>query len=358
MPIMAFFSILVLLLGLPLVGAGLFGLDLSRYLAFPPLTGYVQHAGFSWPVFSALSLFIIVCLLPFVLRIFRAGPVVCRESEKRAFPWWGFAGLVLGGVAWFLAWTRFPWFVWGQRFCFPFIWVGYILVVNGWTQKRTGGCLLTRSPGKLLSLFVLSALFWWFFEYLNRFVQNWYYLGVDCFSPLEYAGYATLSFATVLPAVLGTRELLLSSGWFQYVFKGWFALNVPRPRQLSGTILGLACLGLTGIGVFPDFLFPLLWVSPLIILVSLLTLLGRAHVLTPLKHGDWSLVLASACAALVCGFFWEMWNVFSLAKWEYSIPFVQRFHLFEMPVLGYAGYLPFGLECALVAEVFLDQKPA
>jgi hypothetical protein len=30
---------------------------------------------------------------------------------------------------------------------------------------------------------------------------------------------------------------------------------------------------------------------------------------------------------------------------------VQRFHLFEMPLLGYAGYLPFGIECALVMDL-------
>jgi hypothetical protein len=30
---------------------------------------------------------------------------------------------------------------------------------------------------------------------------------------------------------------------------------------------------------------------------------------------------------------------------------VHRFEIFEMPVLGYAGYLPFGLECAVVADL-------
>jgi hypothetical protein len=34
------------------------------------------------------------------------------------------------------------------------------------------------------------------------------------------------------------------------------------------------------------------------------------------------------------------------------VPFVQRFHIFEMPILGYAGYLPFGLECMVVSLMF------
>ena len=59
-------------------------------------------------------------------------------------------------------------------------------------------------------------------------------------------------------------------------------------------------------------------------------------------------------AALVCGFFWEMWNFYSLARWTYSIPYVQRFHLFEMPILGYGGYLPFGLECLVVGTLVID----
>jgi hypothetical protein len=40
----------------------------------------------------------------------------------------------------------------------------------------------------------------------------------------------------------------------------------------------------------------------------------------------------------------------------YHVPFVQRFHIFEMPLLGYAGYLPFGLECLAVAEWILPKS--
>jgi hypothetical protein len=73
-----------------------------------------------------------------------------------------------------------------------------------------------------------------------------------------------------------------------------------------------------------------------------------------LHAGDWRLVWLPALAALICGFFWEMWNFNSLAHWEYSVPLVQRFHLFEMPLPGYAGYLPFGLEC-MAAGLMLDR---
>jgi hypothetical protein len=46
----------------------------------------------------------------------------------------------------------------------------------------------------------------------------------------------------------------------------------------------------------------------------------------------------------MCGFFWEMWNFYTYPKWIYRIPFVDFFRIFEMPLLGYFGYLPFSLE--------------
>jgi hypothetical protein len=39
-----------------------------------------------------------------------------------------------------------------------------------------------------------------------------------------------------------------------------------------------------------------------------------------------------------------MWNFYSYPKWIYHIPYVDFWHIFEMPILGYGGYLPFALE--------------
>jgi len=64
-----------------------------------------------------------------------------------------------------------------------------------------------------------------------------------------------------------------------------------------------------------------------------------------------------AMAGLICGFFWELWNSQSLAHWVYTVPFVHDFKIFEMPILGYAGYLPFGLECVVVASLLPRRKP-
>ena len=79
--------------------------------------------------------------------------------------------------------------------------------------------------------------------------------------------------------------------------------------------------------------------------------MGEQHVFSDLVKGNWRLVISAALAALFCGWFWEMWNYFSLARWEYAVPFVHRFQIFEMPILGYAGYFPFGLECVVIGNL-------
>jgi hypothetical protein len=112
-----------------------------------------------------------------------------------------------------------------------------------------------------------------------------------------------------------------------------------------------------GIGLWPDYYFLLLWIAPLFILTACQALLKLPTIFAPLYRGDWRQVWLWALAALVCGGFWEMWNFYSLAKWVYAVPFVDRFHVFEMPLLGYGGYLPFGLECAAFVQL-LTRRPA
>ena len=71
------------------------------------------------------------------------------------------------------------------------------------------------------------------------------------------------------------------------------------------------------------------------------------------SNGDWRLVLLLFAAALICGVFWEMWNMYAWPKWVYTFPYLDQYKIFEMPVAGYLGYLPFGLDVwALTALIF------
>ena len=199
-------------------------------------------------------------------------------------------------------------------------------------------------------------MFWWFFEYLNRFVQNWYYVGPMDLSPLAYTLFASLAFATVLPAVLGTYRFLLTFKTFGEGLKGWSTIDLPDSKVLAGLVLMLSAAGLFSIGRFPDQLFALVWGAPMLLIISFQALGGHTTLLSLAAAGDWRPIIAAAVAALFCGFLWEMWNIGSLAHWKYAIPFVDRYHIFAMPVLGYGGYLPFGLECLVIIQWVIPKR--
>lgn len=358
---------------LPLLGPWLDGRSLRSYLEFPPLsTDTATHAPFSWPLFISLSVLIIGLLAPFIVRVARTnyrnvsasnkparalyGTVHQRRIVPRRFPWWGW--LATGWIlcVWFLAWTRFDWMQPWQPHTFTPLWLGYIVLVNALTYGTTGRCMLIHRPRYLLSLFPLSACFWWLFEYLNRFVQNWYYVGGGTLTTWEYLFRATLPFATVLPAVLSTAEWLTAYPRLSAGLNHFAAINLSGRRIRGWLILCGAAAGLLGIGLWPDYLFPLVWVAPLLVITALQLIRNEPTIFSETAHGDWRTLWAVALAALICGWFWEMWNFYSLAHWQYAVPFVQGVTLFRMPLLGYAGYLPFGLECVAVADLCLARK--
>jgi len=344
--------VLALLIGLPLLGVVLEGHPIGPYLRFPPQTLSVEHAPFSWPMFVGLTLLIVLTVAPVVLRVARSRVAEHETATPlRAFPWWGWMGAALTGCSWILAWSRFSWFSAFQPHTFTPLWLGYVLTVNGFTFRRTGHCLMVDRPGFFLALFPLSAAFWWSFEYLNRFVQNWHYIGGDAFTPWEYFLYATVPFSTVLPAVWSTMELLASMRSMKAGVHGLPPLRWVTQAWVGWALLLAASAGLTGIGIWPDRLFPLVWVAPLLLITAVQILAGEETVFSRLAQGDGTSLWLAAVAAIVCGICWELWNYKSLAHWEYAIPSVHRFKLFEMPLLGYAGYLPFGLECLAVTQL-------
>ena len=220
----------------------------------------------------------------------------------------------------------------------------------------SGPCLLRRNLRRWLFLFGASAACWWVFEWLNRFVRNWHYLNVEAFSARGYFLNASLCFATVLPAVAAVAEWLSSHRrWNKYVAQGpawtWLAR-----RETAVALAGFGCISLFATGLWSRWFYPALWVSPLALFIAASVLLGRPGLAQEIARGDWRRVATWMLASLVCGFFWELWNWHSLAKWIYTVPGVERWHLFEMPVLGYAGYLPFGLECLFVAEWVMGDR--
>lgn len=364
--ILHYLILAVTLLGLPAFFAWVGGSDeiWEGVKSFPPRTEdwgfhpeklWNHRHPFCWPWFLVYAGFTFACMFPLVRRAVRA---VAAKAKPRAvsgfFPWWGWLGVVLIVVFWYLSWNRFEW----ARDIQPHIsymplWAGYILVMNGLCERRRGASPLTRHPLPYLATFPASSLFWWFFEYLNRYTWNWWYQGIGHMGAGEYTLYATICFSSVLPAVVATAAWLHTFAAFQDDgFKGMLKVDF-RSWPVVSVLLGIAALGLGGLVFFPQYSCPLLWMSPLAVFLLVQTLLREESAFDCLGKGNWAMPWRFAVAALICGLVWETWNWGAIAKWIYSVPYVQRWQIWEMPLIGFAGYLPFGLECAAVSAWIL-----
>jgi hypothetical protein len=108
---------------------------------------------------------------------------------------------------------------------------------------------------------------------------------------------------------------------------------------------------------WPKIFYPFTWTSLVLIFEPVNYWMGRPHFLQQLRDGDWRTVVSLALGGLVCGFFWEMWNYYSFPKWIYHIPGVAFLRIFEMPLLGYGGYIPFALELYALRNFFWPSGP-
>ena len=264
------------------------------------------------------------------------------------FPFYGFLALALCLAAWACSWLRIePFF----SYTFFPLWFGYILFVDALVVARHGKSLLTRARWRYILLFVISSIFWWVFEGLDVPVQNWHYVFDRPYSPLAFFLIASLNFSTVLPAVMETAELLST---FKPLHPRLSA-SEPGPRLplwilvLVG-MLGIICFILPWL--FPQYCFGLIWLCVVLVLDPINNFFGRKSVLAHIAVRDWRFFVVSL-GGITCGFFWEMWNYFSLPKWYYTIPYVGFWKVFEMPILGYSGYLPFALELFAMYQFLL-----
>jgi hypothetical protein len=254
------------------------------------------------------------------------------------WPAYGWLGLGLVVIFWIVNWS-----LTGLRTHWAFfpMWLGYGLTIDALVFRRKGSSMLTRNPAGYVTLFLVSAPAWWLFELLNLRTQNWYYDGRQFFTSFQYFVLASLSFSTVMPAVFGTAELVSTFSWLKGIGRG------PRIIPTRATLIVFFVVGwlmLVLLLLWPLYFFPVLWLSVYFILEPINVWLHNRSLTQYAAVGDWRPMLALWVGCLICGFFWEMWNYYSYPKWIYQVPFVKFLHIFEMPLLGYGGYLPFSLE--------------
>ena len=270
--------------------------------------------------------------------------------------WWGVLGLVMVVVAEFSLFFDFEPL---QSYYFAIAWFGFIFLIDSFVEKLTRKSLLKNNKKKFFLLLFLSALFWWIFEIINLGVVNWDYthgrLPVDFWHGLK----RTIYFATVLPAIFEVSELFKVMHRFDR-FKLKHKHKITKWTLYAMIFSGIVTLLLTLI--WPNYFYPLVWVCFFFLLDPINYMNKVPSLIKHLEDRKVGIILALAAAGLVCGILWEYWNFWAAGKWTYSIPYVGFLKIFEMPLLGYLGYIPFAFELYAMYHFFkyyiskLDKK--
>jgi hypothetical protein len=230
-----------------------------------------------------------------------------------------------------------------RQYLYFFAWYPYLLFLDGLLYHLEGGSRLFNRPRAAAAMFFWSTTVWLVFEAANLVLKNWAYVGLTADWGLRWGGYA-LAFATVLPGVLLTARVLMALGAFQGV-RGR-ALTPGFAWQPAALLLGMAFLVLPL--TFPRYAFPLMWGAFFLLLDPCSELLGGESLIARFLKGERREHLCLMAAGGLCGLYWEAWNSLSTAKWVYTLPVLNFWKIFEMPVLGYLGFLPFALEAAVM----------
>ena len=221
-----------------------------------------------------------------------------------------------------------------------FAWWAYIFIIDVVIYRIKGDSLIVSRMDEFWFLAVWSVFVWSVFELANLRLHNWQYMFLPSDRSLRWSGYF-LAYASVLPGVFETAELLSAAG---------LAVKA-KSRRLKVTPGLLKKLYIAGAVSFilplalPRYFFALIWIAFTLLLEPLNYRLGLRSLLRDLKEGNPQMLYQLLSAGFICGLLWEFWNFKAGAKWIYTVPLVGNIKLFEMPVAGYIGFPLFAIEC-------------
>jgi hypothetical protein len=220
-----------------------------------------------------------------------------------------------------------------------FAWWPLIIILDSVNFRMRGSSPLSRSPRNFLFAAFISIPVWLVFELFNLRLQNWNYHSLPAEIPFRWLGYS-LAFASVIPALLELSTL------FQTLLSGKKLPFLPLKTSaiaLNGSIL-LGFLFLVLCVMFPQLFFPFVWLGFIFLLEPVNFRLGLDSLLADAKEKNGNRILSWLLAGFTAGILWEALNYWAGSHWEYTIPYLNLWRIFHMPVFGYGGFLPFAIE--------------
>jgi len=225
----------------------------------------------------------------------------------------------------------------------PLCWWGYILLIDSVIFRLRGNSLIRSRTKDFLLQLPVSVVLWLIFEAYNLHLRNWRYVGPPMNLAVACLG-TLLSFATILPALLETAELLQTLGIFSRMKVP--AVRIPPWMIYLSILIGLAlCIvPLLVEQAKAVYLFAFVWMGFVFLVDPVVYSSGGQSLLRDLEKGTLTRILSLAAAGYACGVLWEFWNYWAAAKWVYTLPFTPGVRIFEMPMAGFLGFGPFAWE--------------
>jgi hypothetical protein len=240
----------------------------------------------------------------------------------------------------------------------PICWTGFILFADAIVYRARGNSWIRSSPREFAALALASIPLWVVFEGYNLVIRNWMYVGLPENPFLRLFGYAW-SFATISPAMFEGAELIAiaragTAGKAGRAGKagGQARGSTSSPRASTARPEPVEGRGWLSVAIGAAMLIaPFAAPREIAPYLAAPVFMGFIFLLDPINRrlGEETLTRDRAInlmlSGLLCGVLWEFWNYWSRAKWIYTVPIMQQWKVFEMPLPGYLGFAPFAVEC-------------
>jgi hypothetical protein len=259
----------------------------------------------------------------------------------------------------------------------PIAWTGFILFADAIVWRARGNSWLRSAPREFAALALASIPLWLIFEFYNRFLHNWFYVGLPANRALRMFGYAW-SFATIWPAIFEAAELIAviraagqaggagRAGGAGSSRKAGGARQAGRASSTAAvpagfvqpvppvlpiqpiTIVAGATMLVSPFVVAPTiapYLAAPVWLGFILLLDPINARLGAESLIGDWRAGRHDRLINLLLSGALCGVLWEFWNYWCRAKWHYAVPIMSNAKIFEMPLPGYLGFPAFALEC-------------
>ena len=248
-------------------------------------------------------------------------------------------GLLAAGIPFFKTWY----------YCLA--WWPLLLAVDSINFRTFGDSPLTRGIRSFLTKALVSISVWLLFELFNLRLQNWSYHSLPAASWARWLGFS-VAFASVIPAI--EEFSILIRRFLPRIKRPKKSLHV-TPRILTGSfILGIIMLALNQL--WPRLFFPLVWLGVIFLVDPISYRWGRLSIFRDLESRYIDRIIHWTLGGLTMGFLWEFLNFWAGGHWKYSLPYLDFGRIFQMPVLGYLGFMPFALEVFVLWQFIIHTK--